>query len=155
MNPNFAQIIESFEPKLQSLKASSGCTPLEFSTMAPKAGIYVLFEGDVPLYVGRSNRLRERLSNHCRPKATYRMAAFAFRLAREKTGFTKATYTKAGSRKELMNDPRFVGAFDEAKARIRSMCVRYVEENRPTHQALLEIYVSVALQTKYNDFDTH
>ena len=83
------------------------------------------------------------------------MAAFAFRLAREKTGFTKATYKKSGSRKELMKDPRFVRAFEEAKARIRAMSVRYVEEARPTHQALLEIYVAVALKTEYNDFDTH
>jgi predicted GIY-YIG superfamily endonuclease len=155
MNPIFAEIVESFESKLEALKASNGCAPLEVSKTAPKAGIYVLFDGDLPLYVGRSNRLQKRLSNHCRAKATHRMAAFAFRLAREQTGYIKATYTKAGSRKDLMNDPRFVRAFDDAKARIQSMRVRYVEESRPTHQALLEIYVAVALQTKYNDFDTH
>ena len=111
MHPNFAEIVESFEPKLQLLLQADGCTPLEVSKAAPKAGVYVLFEDEKPLYVGRSNRLRKRLSNHCRPKATDKMAAFAFRLAREKTGFTKATYKKSGSRKELMNDPRFVRAF--------------------------------------------
>ena len=32
---------------------------------------------------------------------------------------------------------------------------RWVEESDPTCQCLLEIYVSVALMTRYNDFDTH
>jgi hypothetical protein len=35
------------------------------------------------------------------------------------------------------------------------MDLRFVEEWDPTRQALLEIYVSVFLRTKYNDFDTH
>jgi hypothetical protein len=35
------------------------------------------------------------------------------------------------------------------------MDVRFVEEPDPICQALLEIYSAVALQTPYNDFDTH
>ena len=33
--------------------------------------------------------------------------------------------------------------------------IRFVEENDPVRQALLEIYAAVALKTPYNDFDTH
>jgi hypothetical protein len=84
------------------------------------------------------------------------MAAFAFRLAPEATGNLKATYRKgAASRVELALDPEFLLAFTEAKARIRQMSVRFVEETNPTKQALLEIYVSVVLQTPYTDFDNH
>ena len=39
------------------------------------------------------------------------MAAFAFQLAREATGNTVATYTKTGSRQDLMNDAAFVEEF--------------------------------------------
>ena len=35
------------------------------------------------------------------------------------------------------------------------MQVRYVEETDPLRQALLEIYASIVLQTRYNDFNTH
>jgi excinuclease UvrABC nuclease subunit len=49
----------------------------------PAAGIYVFSEGDQALYVGRSNDLRGRIGRQCRPGATHRIAAFAFRLARD------------------------------------------------------------------------
>jgi hypothetical protein len=35
------------------------------------------------------------------------------------------------------------------------MDIRFVEENDPLRQALLEIYAAVALCTPYNDFETH
>ena len=54
-----------------------------------------------------------------------------------------------------MTNPEFRLAFDEAKARIRAMDLRYVEESDPVQQAILEIYIHLSLQTRYNDFDTH
>lgn len=35
------------------------------------------------------------------------------------------------------------------------MDIRLIEVNDPIQQAIFEIYVSIALQTPYNDFDTH
>jgi len=83
------------------------------------------------------------------------MAAFAFKLAREATGKTTASY-KAGddSRKGLMLNSEFRAAFDAAKARIRQMEFRFVEESDQNAQALLEIYCTLALNAKYNDFNT-
>ena len=49
MHPNFAEIVESFELKLKLLLQADGCTPLEVSKAAPKAGVYVLFEDEKPL----------------------------------------------------------------------------------------------------------
>ena len=123
--------------------------------MFPK-GVYVWSEGGNHLYVGRSNDIKKRIARHSRPGASHRMAAFAFRLAREATGNLKATYKKGeGSREALMEDKSFVAAFDDAKARIRKMSLRFVEENDTVRQALLEIYVAVTLNTPYNDFDNH
>jgi predicted alpha/beta-hydrolase family hydrolase len=62
-------------------------------------------------------------------RATHRQAAFAFQLAREVTGRIMIAY-RAGkdSRDGLMLDPVFAAAFTAAKARIREMEYRYVED---------------------------
>ena len=49
----------------------------------PQRGIYVLYENRSPIYVGRSNRVRNRLLEHSRPSSTHNSAPFAFNLAKE------------------------------------------------------------------------
>jgi hypothetical protein len=122
----------------------------------PKQGVYLFSEKGTFLYVGRSNKIRLRYGRHCNPGATHRMAASAFKLAREATGKTTASY-KVGddSRKGLMLNAEFRTAFEAAKARIRQMDFRFVEESDQNAQALLEIYCTLALNAKYNDFNTH
>lgn len=106
--------------------------------------------------VGRSNTIRARYGRHCNPGATHRMAAFAFKLAREATGKMTASYKEGeDSREGLMLNPEFRAAFDTAKARIRQMEFRFVEETDQNAQALLEIYCTLALNARYNDFNTH
>ena len=130
--------------------------PTKLPSQMPKAGVYVLSEAGHYLYVGRSNDIRGRIGRHSRPGATHRMAAFAFRLAREATGNVRASYKKGkDSRAGLMENPAFVEAFTSAKARICEMELRYVEEADPVRQALLEIYVAVVLEAKHNDFNNH
>ena len=41
------------------------------------------------------------------------------------------------------------------KARIREMDFRYVEETDQNAQALLEIYCTLTLNARFNDFNTH
>jgi hypothetical protein len=154
--PSFIPYVAELHAKLEALIAMRPFTPLSLPKIMCKRGVYLLSEEDKNFYVGRSNFISKRLSRHCRPGATHRMAAFAFRLARIETGNLKATYKKgAGSRAALMEDPGFLAAFRRAKDRIGKMAVRFVEENDPIKQALLEIYVSVVLQTPHNDFDNH
>jgi hypothetical protein len=95
------------------------------------------------------------MQRHGSAGATHKQAAFAFRLAREATGNLKASYKKEGSRAHLMESPEFKIAFELAKARIRAMELRYVEEADPLRQAVLEMYIAVVLATPYNDFDNH
>lgn len=54
-----------------------------------------------------------------------------------------------------MLNSEFRAACDAAKARIRQMEFRFVEESDENAQALLEIYGTLALNAKYNDFNTH
>jgi hypothetical protein len=156
MNVEFAALVESLQPKLDLLLLMS---PLQYGSIPrdiPKSGIYLFSEAGRHLYIGRSNKLRSRYADHCGPGATHNTAAFAFLLARQATGFTKATYKRGdGSRAGLMLNPAFVNAFTAAKKRIRDMDYRYVEEPDQTRQAVLEIYCAIALATPFNDFGTY
>ncbi len=155
MNAKFTSLLKSVEPKYRKLVKMA---PVKYTALPqglPKRGVYLFSEGSKHLYVGRTKGLRERLRGHCVPSGSQFTATFAFRLAREKTGRKAASYTKVGSRVELLKDAAFASAFDAAKQRIALMDIRFVEEKDPTRQALLEIYTSTVLKTPYNDFDTH
>ena len=80
---------------------------------------------------------------------------FAWRIAREETNNRKASYIAKGSRKDLLAQPEFRACYDKAKKQIRTMHIRYVAEDDPIKQALLEIYVAVITRARHNDFDTH
>jgi hypothetical protein len=155
MDPQFKKVIDRLHPSFGHLLAMKPVTPKALPSGMPTAGIYLFTERGRHLYVGRSNNIRQRLRLHWRSGATHHMATFAFRLAREATGKLKATYKPEGSRGALIKNPRFRKEFERQKARIGAMQVRFVEEVDPVRQAVLEVYVAVALQTPYNDFDTH
>jgi predicted GIY-YIG superfamily endonuclease len=156
MDAKFLSHVEALKPQLERLLGMQPVTPLTMPKDMPLKGVYLLSDGEKPLYVGRSNTVKKRIGRHSRPSATHKMASFAFRIARKKTGNMTPTYKKGeGSRDALMNDAKFVAAFEDAKARIRKMNLRFVEEADPVRQALLEIYVAIALDTPYNEFDNH
>ncbi|WP_151983360.1 hypothetical protein [Rhizobium sp. EC-SD404] len=124
-------------------------------TKIPVSGVYLFSEGDEPLYVGRSNRLRERYFLHTRKGSRHNQASFAFRIAAQLLELPAARYTREGGRKEIALTEDFIREFATAKMRIRNMNYRYVEETDQTRQALLEIYVATVLNTPYNDFRAH
>jgi predicted GIY-YIG superfamily endonuclease len=155
INEHFKQHVDSLHPKFEKLIQS---VPFTFGTLPkemPKAGVYLFTEGESHLYVGRTNSLRNRLQQHCRAGSSHNSSPFAFRLARELRGVLKASYKVEGSRAALIQDAAFAEAFVHAKARLREMKIRVVEEDNPLRQALLEMYVAIALDAKYNDFDNH
>jgi predicted GIY-YIG superfamily endonuclease len=155
MNEQFRQYVESLQPLVERLLAFQ---PFTFATLPkklPEAGVYLFTENGIHLYVGRTNTLRKRLQQHCRPGSTHNHAPFAFLLARLAHGTPRATYKTEGSRKALAAIPDFARLFTAAKGRLRGMEIRVVEEKHPLTQALLEMYVAVSLNTKHNDFDNH
>ena len=155
MHEHFRQHVESLHPSFEALLTSNPFTFGSLPKDLPKAGIYLFTEGGRHLYVGRTNSIRKRLQQHCRPGSTHNSAPFAFRLAREARNVLKATYKAEGSRAHLVQDPEFAKAFTAAKARLCAMHIRAVEESNPLRQALLEMYVAVSLEAPYNDFDNH
>lgn len=117
MNQRFKEHIDSLHPSFQRLMGMPSLKVDELARDMPTNGIYLFSEGSDHLYVGRSTRLRSRIKGHSLAGATHREAAFAFLLARDATGQTKASYKPEGSRSHLMSDPAFAAAFTEAKGK--------------------------------------
>ncbi len=155
MHRVFRSFVESLEPSFQKLMSMQPLTVATLPREMPEAGIYLFSEPDDHLYVGRTNRIKQRLQSHCRPSSGHNSATFAFRLTRQITGLTQATYTTKGSRSELERDSRFSKVFKTQKQRVRCMDVRFVSEPEPVRQALLEMYVAISLETSHNDFENH
>lgn len=152
MDSLFTPYLDSLAEKYEALMAMEPVHVAALPRGLPKAGVYVFSEEADHLYVGRTRRLRTRLIEHSDLRRTD--APFAFRLAREAVGKTVPSYRPSDSRKALLADPAFGQALAEAKARIRAMDIRYVEEQDPIPQTLLEIYVSVLTGSRYNHFST-
>jgi hypothetical protein len=57
----------------------------------------------------------------------------------------QASYSTTGSRAQLVLESEFSGAFIDAKTRMASLDIPFVEMADPVHQALLEIYVANTL----------
>jgi hypothetical protein len=156
VNAKFANLVESLEPTFRRLIEMAPVSAARLRGVEiPRRGVYLFSQGAKHLYVGRSNSIRKRIALHCRPGSQHNQATFAFRMARVETGRTKAAYAVTGGRRDLAQDAVFGPAFGSCKARIRDFDLRFVEENEPTRQALLEIYAATVLETPYNDFDTH
>lgn len=71
----------------------------------PQRGVYVLYEESRPIYVGRSNRLGDRLLEHGRPSSTHNSAPFAFNLAKEEAA--KRGVDTSQARNQLEKDTVF------------------------------------------------
>jgi hypothetical protein len=126
----------------------------EQANTLPQKGIYILYENDLPIYVGRSNRMRQRISEHGRNSSDHYSASFAFNLAKKEAERQEVNINK--TRKELQGDEKFKKIFDDSKARVARMKIRAVGIDDPIIQHLFEVYVALSMKTtEYNDFDTH
>lgn len=152
MNKKFLALTNSLSNKYEVLISMKPVTVDNLPSNSPNGGIYLFTENGQNMYAGRTRRkINKRLQDHV---SGAKDCPFAWRLAREKTG-KQAAYKTKGSRTELLKDPDFRAEYESAKQRIRKMQIRYVGEDNPLKQALLEIYAAVVSGTLHNDFDTH
>ena len=150
VDERFARLLADLETKYRELFSTPGIAARAVPSGSPRGDVYLFSEGDDHLCVGRTKRrIHIRVRDHF--SANQDAASFPWLIARERTGM-KATYRRDGSREKLLAIPQFKEAYEDAKARIRGMDVRYVREPDPLRQTLLEIYVAVAADTRYNDF---
>ena len=151
MNGSFKKLADRMPLLLQSLLKRPliaiddiGITPV------PQKGVYVFFEGNKPIYVGRSNRLKKRLKEHSQ-RSSVHSATLAFRIAKQNT----STLQKKQTNEQLMKNRDFVEEFEAAKDRIARAKIRFIEIEDQIEQAMFEIYASLALGTELNNFGTH
>ena len=152
MNAKFEEIINQFSDLMHQLEDS----PLrQRNSLAdiPNKGIYVFYENEEPIYVGRSNRMKDRIQEHGRKSSYHNSATFAFILAKEIAN-EQGIDIKI-KRKALESDSTFADIFFKQKERVSKMNVRVIEIDDPIIQTIFEVYVSMELNTEYNDFDTH
>ena len=161
--PEFENIIAILPQCLRELKEAD---PIMMDTSTQRrslrsavpgsAGVYVLYEDDKPMYVGRSDRLADRLLEHGQPGNGPESATFAFNLAylkwRPETEFANVTRQE---RQAFKLAPEYDTFFDKSKERVRRMCVRAVEIEHPVEQAVFELYAHVKLETPFNSFRNH
>lgn len=149
----FERVIAKMPVLLEGLQSSPALSRDDLGQI-PKRAIYVFYENDDPLYVGRSNRLRLRLLEHGRPSAERNTATFAFLLAAEEVG-KRGLIFQSMQKTAWQNVPEFRELFRQAKDRVSKMKVRVVEVTDPVDQTVFEVYAALALRTPYNKFETH
>ncbi len=146
----FSKIIEKMPKLLEELMKDSPRMRDNLGEI-PERGIYVFYEGEIPIYVGRSNSLKTRILGHGRDGSRHNSATFAFLLAKEKMGKN----LPQGTRGELEKRPDFAAAYSKEKRRVSQMGVQVVGIEDPIEQTIFEVYASLALETNYNSFENH
>ena len=155
MNERFKELTDRMPLRLQSLKKQPPIAIDDIGiTQVPQKGVYVFFEGDRPIYVGRSDRLKKRLKEHSQRSSVHNSATLAFKIAKQNTS-TLHKKEKKQTNEQLMKNRDFVGEFEAAKDRIARAEIRFIEIEDQIEQAIFEIYASLALDTELNDFGTH
>lgn len=161
MDQIFKEHIEALVPSFEKLISMPPIKGDRFAhpgkAKDPLAGVYLFSEEEDHLYVGRSNNIAQRFYVHRRASSSDNSAPFAYRLACLAAKLPNRSYVAdhPDTRKARMADERFKKHFREAKAKIRKMDFRYVVEEDPVRQALLEVYCAIALKTPHNLFDNH
>ncbi len=122
----------------------------------PQKGIYVLFDKNKPIYVGRSNNIKRRLNEHSNEGSDRYSATFAFRLALKEYERKYRKSVKGVRRQDLEKDHEFAFEFKEAKSRVAEMGIKVIDIDDQITQTIFEVYAAMKLGTlEYNSFDNH
>jgi len=155
MNERFKNLTDKMPLLLQSLLKQPPIRIEDIGiTQVPQKGIYVFFEESKPIYVGRSNRLKQRLREHSQSSSDHFNATLAFRIAKNSDISTQMKKEKK-TNQQMMENSDFTEQFEAAKERISKAIIRFVEIEDQVEQAVFEIYAHLELRTELNDFDTH
>jgi predicted GIY-YIG superfamily endonuclease len=155
MNEKFKNIIDKMPLLLQSLLRQPPIIIDEIGiTPVPQMGVYVLFEGDNPIYVGRSNRMKQRLKEHSQRSSDHWSATLAMRIAKQEY-FSAQKEGRRRTNEQLMRNSVFREKFEAAKSRIAKTRIRFIEIEDQVEQTIFEIYAALVLDTELKDFSTH
>ena len=151
MNARFREVVDRMEPLLEALRSSDLLTWDDLKRV-PQQGVYVFYEGNTPIYVGRSRRMRQRIREHGATSSRHESATFAFKLLRHQVGEPEG-HASEYTRPQLQE--RYPVEYAAQRERVRNMRFRVVAIENPVVQTVFETYAILALDTrKYNTFHT-
>ncbi|UWQ26053.1 GIY-YIG nuclease family protein [Leisingera aquaemixtae] len=114
--------------------------------------IYVFYEDKNPVYVGRTNKLSQRLQAHV--NLSHNSASFALKRTRMRhEEIRRATYKKILSRSDIVNHSIYGATFSEEIQKIKGMGFRFLKVENHIEQYLTELYVTMALDLSTDGFD--
>lgn len=118
------------------------------------AGIYVFYQNDKPIYVGRANNIRKRIQSHTRKSSGSESASFAFNLAKKDYAKMREITEK---RKELMEIEEFIEIFRTHKLNLTDVEFRCISIENDILQTMFEPYLAFKLGTYpvNNTFENH
>lgn len=151
-------ILNDLDTKFHYLVNSDLINRIEIKNIKFDKGIYIFYENNKAIYVGRSNRIKKRLQEHGNAISTHYSASFAFILAKHEAkemNILKHDIGKNKTRAELEKDVQFNPLFINQKKRVADMQFRVIGINDANFQAIFEIYASMKLDTLHNTFDNH
>ncbi len=153
INGAFRALVDNL-PSLMSQLSNAQLRPWSDLGGLPQKGIYVFYEDNVAIYVGRTNRMRRRIKEHGQMSSGHNKAPFAFNIAKKEA---IALGLEVGVPREMLKqNTEFDRLFRDAKKRVSKMSVRVVEIYNPIVQTLFEVYASMELKTEgYNSFENH
>lgn len=150
----FAAAVRQMEELLHRLEAAPCLRVPDHPVLPAVPGIYLFRDGEKPVYVGQSRSLRRRLRIHTRPSSRHNQASFAFNLAKREAHLAGIDILRR--RKTLGTDREFEVHFAAARAAVAQMRVQFVQVPDPIVRTMLEMYVSLVLDTsEFNSFETH
>jgi len=153
MNERFKKLADRMPLLLQSLLEQPLIARDDIGVVkVPQKGVYVFYENNIPMYVGRSNRLKERLREHSQSRQHY-SATLAIKIAKRNMP-TLQNEARKPTVKQLMDNEDFKKEFEYARDRIARMKIRCVKIEDQIEQAMFEIYAHLELGTEFNDFKT-
>ena len=152
MNAEFQSIVDQMEPLLEQLEDCNPLVAQDDLKRLPRRGVYAFYEGGEAIYVGLSNRMRERIREYRSTSSRQESATFAFKLLLDAIG-DPGGHVRGRTRSELQK--RHAEEYNRQKERIQKMEVRAVGIEEQEVQAVFEIYAVLALKTTgYNSFHT-
>ncbi len=150
--------LSKIKDHFESLLEASPTTPQKILLDNPQlniSGIYLFSEfangQETFMYVGQALSLFARLQEHCAIR-NHKKANFAYKLTIETTGIKPIPRSPSSTRNSMFDDPRFFAGFQDSVQRIKRMDYRFVEVEDKLERNLLEIYASVILESKFNNF---
>jgi hypothetical protein len=151
VNAQFKKIIGTLPDLMEKLNKSQ-MYERDDTDSFPEKGIYVFFEDGKALYVGRSDRMKERVREHGRRSSGHNSATFAFLLAKEIAG---KKINLSQNRKDVEKDPEFKQIYEKMKKRVKKMQIKVVDVSDPVEQTFFEVYAALELKTPYNEWRNH